>query len=349
MGSKQRRSAVPLKKAAATSANVVSSGEPRPQEGGEKVAATPQRYLSKRPPTQSAAALWGWVKTAASNFDRINGTTWASSFAYYAFFALIPLLLLLLTVGTDVMINFLGPSAKDTVLNYIISNVPLSGQSQMVVAQTLQGIIKSRGQIGVAALVVLLWSASSFFQSLVSAVNAAWGNPPLNWWKLPLKSLLMLAVLASALALGILLPALLRIAQNFLSWGGPWVSAVFGVLVVLVPIVVLFYGFLLFYKLAPRRRVGVTFSMVWVPALLVTGLLQVCQQLLVLYSTRITDFNAVYGAFGGVIAVMLWAYLSGLVIVFGGCLCAAQREMRATPEGPVEPVGDESKSAVSVA
>ena len=37
------------------------------------------------------------------------------------------------------------------------------------------------------------------------------------------------------------------------------------------------------------------------------------------------------------IAVMLWAYLAGLVIVFGGCLCAAQREMRATPEGPEAP------------
>jgi uncharacterized BrkB/YihY/UPF0761 family membrane protein len=30
----------------------------------------------------------------------------------------------------------------------------------------------------------------------------------------------------------------------------------------------------------------------------------------------------VYGTFGGVIALMLWIYLSGLVIVFGGSLCA---------------------------
>ena len=64
--------------------------------------------------------------------------------------------------------------------------------------------------------------------------------------------------------------------------------------------------------------------MVWVPALLVTLLLQVCQQLFVLYSTRFTNFNAVYGAFGGVIALMLWTYLSGVIVVFGGCLCAAR-------------------------
>ena len=300
-----------------------------------KVAATPERFASKRPPTQSASALWGWVKTAGINFDRINGTTWASSFAYYAFFALVPLLLLVLTLGTDVATSFLGAAdAKRKVFDFIINNVPRSGTSQQTVAATLTGIVASRGRIGALALLVLLWSALSFFQSLVSAVNAAWDEEPLNWWKLPLRNLLMVGVLLSALALGVILPALLRIAQNFLSWGGAWVSIVFGVLVFLVPIVVLFYGFLLFYKLAPRKRTGVTFAMVWIPALLVTGLLQVCQQLFVLYSTKITNFNAVYGAFGGVIAVMLWAYLSGLVIVFGGCLCAAQREMRATPAGP---------------
>ena len=72
------------------------------------VAAKPERFASKRPPTQSARALWTWTKTAVDNFNRINGTTWASSFAYYAFFALVPLLLLLLTVGTDVAAKFMG-------------------------------------------------------------------------------------------------------------------------------------------------------------------------------------------------------------------------------------------------
>ena len=161
------------------------------------------------------------MRTAGINFDRINGTTWASSFAYYAFFALVPLLLLMLTIGTDVATSFMGAAdAKKKVFEFIITNVPMSGSSQQTVAETLTGIIASRGQIGVAALLVLLWSAMGFFQSLVSAVNAAWGNEPLNWWKLPLRNLLMVGVLLSALALGVILPALLRIAQNFLSWGG---------------------------------------------------------------------------------------------------------------------------------
>ena len=62
----------------------------------------------------------------------------------------------------------------------------------------------------------------------------------------------------------------------------------------------------------------------WLPALVVTLLLQFAQQLFVIYSTRFANFNAVYGAFGGVIALMLWTYLSGMIVVFGGCLCAAR-------------------------
>ena len=36
--------------------------------------------------------------------------------------------------------------------------------------------------------------------------------------------------------------------------------------------------------------------------------------------------NAVYGAFGGMMALLLWIYLSGCVFIFGACLCAGQAE-----------------------
>ncbi len=153
-------------------------------------------------------------------------------------------------------------------------------------------------------------------------MNQAWGVEPLNWWKLPLKNLTMVGVLASALLLGNVIPAVLKTVLGNIKFAASWTPWLLGLAGALVPPLVLFYGFLLFYKLAPRSRVGATFRMVWLPALIVTALLVLCQQLFVVYTTHITNFNAVYGAFGGVIALMLWIYLSGLVVVFGGCLCA---------------------------
>ena len=276
-----------------------------------------------RQPTRSAAALWHWCKRACDTFLAINGTNWSASFAYYAFFALVPLVLLLVTLSTDVGARFVGEKmAKQQALDFITANIPMGSEGTHMLSTTLQGVLDARGRIGIIAAVGLLWSSLGFFQSLVSAVNQAWGVEPLNWWKLPLKNLNMVGVLASALLLGNVLPIVLKTVQGYVKFGAAWTPVVFAISIALVSPIVLFYGFLLFYKLAPRRRAGVTFAMVWVPALLVTALLVLCQQLFVVYTTHITNFNAIYGAFGGVIALMLWIYLSGLIVVFGGCLCA---------------------------
>lgn len=272
----------------------------------------------------SAQVLWQRLKTANDLFSDINGTVWAASFSYYAFFALVPMIVLLVTVATDVAARFVGEQeAQAKAFGYIVTNIPLGTQGRELIGSTIRGVLESRGKISLIALVGLVWSSLGFFQSLVSSVNQAFRQQPLNWWKLPLRSLMMLGVLVSALFLGNVLPIILKTLQSYLTFSRVWVPLLFSVLGSLGSAVVLFYGFVLFYKLAPRRAAGITFRGVWLPALVVTALLQVAQQLFVWYSTRFADFNAVYGAFGGVIALMLWTYLSGVIVVFGGCLCAA--------------------------
>ena len=293
---------------------------PDPEAPGEKTAlvAAPARR-----PTRSAQALWEWCVRAYTSFSDINGSNWSAAFAYYAFFALVPLVLLLVTVSTDVAARFVGDqAAKEKVLAFVFANIPMGGDGLKMIGSTLQGVLDARGKIGVVALLGVLWSSLGFFQALVSAVNQAWKLEPLNWWKLPLKNLTMVGVLGSALLLGNVLPVILKTIQGYVAFTAIWINTLFALAGALVPPLVLFYGFLLFYKLAPRRRASVTFAMVWIPAAVVTALLVACQQLFVVYTTHITNFNAVYGGFGAVVALMLWIYLSGLVIVFGGCLCA---------------------------
>ncbi len=279
-----------------------------------------------KPPTRSAKALLDWCKRAYASFSEINGSNWSAAFAYYAFFALVPLVLLLVTLSTDVAARFIGEkAAKDKALSFVLVNLPVGSDGLHMISATLQGVLNSRGKISFIALLGVLWSSLGFFQALVSAINQAWKLEPLNWWKLPLKNLAMIGVLASALLLGNVLPVILKTVQGYVTFAAPLAATVFGLISSLVPPLVLFYGFLLFYKIAPRRRAKVTIAGVWLPALLVTALLVLFQQLFVVYTTHITNFNAIYGGFGAVIALMLWIYLSGLIIVFGGCLCATWR------------------------
>jgi YihY family inner membrane protein len=92
---------------------------------------------------------------------------------------------------------------------------------------------------------------------------------------------------------------------------------------------VMFLSLCLFYRFAPRRPTQ--FAKVWVAALCATVLLQATESLFVIYFKNLATLNAVYGAFGGIMAMLLWVYLSGCILIFGACLCAAQAEVRSSP------------------
>jgi Ca2+-transporting ATPase len=124
-------------------------------------------------------------------------------------------------------------------------------------------------------------------------------------------------------------PALASVGKSWLfpanNWGS-WVYVLWGFVVHLL---VLFLSLTLFYRLAPRRTTR--FAEVWVAAVCTTVLLQTTESLFVVYLKHFATLNAVYGVFGGIMALLLWIYLSGCGFIFGACLCAAQAEGRTTP------------------
>jgi Ca2+-transporting ATPase len=260
-------------------------------------------------------------------YSAIDGEQRAASFAYYAFFALFPLLLLLVAIGS----YFFDPARVGTVVLDAVSRyVLVDSDKHDLVRQTIRGIIKARRGVGSFAIIGLIWSSLRFFQSLLRGVNRAWGTHEYTWWRLPIQNMLMVGVLASALLVGLLAPFVLRSVEAMiwhldLSFGAHLIVFGFQLVRFMLPSGVLFYGLTMFYMLAPRRRTS--FGEVWVGALVVTLLLQLLQTLFILYAKNVAHFNAVYGAFGSVIAVLMWVYLSGSVIILGGCLCAAQAEV----------------------
>jgi Ca2+-transporting ATPase len=259
-------------------------------------------------------------------YSSIDGEQRAAAFAYYAFFALFPLLLLLVSVGS----YFFNPAkVGEVVLHAVSQYVLVVHDKHDLVAQTIRGVIKARGGVGSFAILGLIWSSLRFFQALVRGVNRAWGTHEYTWWRLPIQNMLMVGVLASALLVGVLAPAILQAIERFvwtlnITSGVRLIGFGFASARFLLPSGVLFYGFSMFYKLAPRRKTS--FAEVWMAALIVTLLLQLLQILFVLYAKNIAHFGAVYGAFGSVIAVLMWVYLSGSVIILGGCFSAAQAE-----------------------
>jgi Ca2+-transporting ATPase len=274
---------------------------------------------------------WAVLLRALRKYDETDGEQRAASFAYYAFFALFPLVVLLITVSS----MFVGSQEFVThaITQQIKERLPVEPELADRVIRTIQGVVKSRGKASLIAFAILLWSAIRFFQALVHGVNKAWGTKDYSWWRLPIKNFAMVGILASALLLGIVAPTALNNIEYF-YWKHSWefgldflfVNHLFDTLRLLLPPLVLFYGFSMFFKFAPRRKT--TFREVWVAALVVTVGLDVLQRLFVLYTRSVTNFNAIYGTFGSVVALLMWIYLTGSLIILGGCLAAAQYEIR---------------------
>jgi len=203
----------------------------------------------------------------------------------------------------------------------------------------IHGIIDARGGVGFLAMLGLVWSSSHFLHAMVRGVNSAWGTIEYPWWRLPMQSFMMLGLVASALFIGVLVPVALSHLRHLVLLRGEAFSGLFDLATVLVPSLVLFYGFSMFFKFSPRRRTQ--FSEVAFAAFLTTALLQVCRHLFERYVYELSNFNAIYGTVAIVIVLLMWIYLSGVIIIFGGCLCAAQAEVFGKPTPPPVDIKEE--------
>jgi YihY family inner membrane protein len=185
----------------------------------------------------------------------------------------------------------------------------------------------------VVSFLILVWAGIQCFTTLICATNLAWGTAVSNWWRLPLKSLVLLGIMAGTVLLGMAVPVLIRLTKGWLfaeSDFNPWVYAL-GSFV--IPLLVVFITLSLFYRLAPRQPKH--FAQVWPAALCATALLQATEGLFEIYIRNFATTNVAYGAFGGIMALLLWIYISGCIFIFGACLCAAQAEGPSAPAGTI--------------
>lgn len=278
----------------------------------------PSRFVSAL--RKSVRVLW----FALRKYSEIDGELRAASFAYYAFFAMFPLLLLFISVGA----MFVDRTAvQQEIVAFVNAYAPVAAD---LVNSTIGSVLNTRGSAGAIALLVLAWSALRFFQALVHGVNHAWHTHEIPWWKMPVKNLAMVGIVASALLLGIIIPVIVKYIEWYywrlgLSYGASEMVLAFKMLEWVVPPAVLFYGFSMFYKFAPYPRK--TFLETWLASVTVTLALLLVRDLFVLYVKNFAHFNKLYGTLGGVVGLLMWIYLSGSIIIFGGCLSAAQAEV----------------------
>ncbi len=261
------------------------------------------------------------LKLAFNKFRQIDGDQWAGAFAFNAFFSLFPLIVLFVTIAS----SFIDRDKAGTeIIFYVEKYFPLSGKMQHYIFDTLSGVITASAQASWVALVLLVWVAIQCFTTLISAINRAWNTEHYNWWQMPLKSLVLFGIMTFAVLLGMAFPLLAEVAKNWFFFVHDFSSWMYGRMLVVIPLLTVFFSLSLLYKFSPQRLTR--FDEVWAGAFSATLLLWLAESLFVIYLRDFATLNAVYGAFGGIMALLLWIYVSGGIFIFGACLCAVRAE-----------------------
>lgn len=256
-----------------------------------------------------------------------DGDQRAAAFVYYILLSLLPLILLLVAAGSLFVEHEVATQSVVSLVNHY---TPMTSDQERKVATTIRELLQTGGGISMVAIPMLLWGSIKFLRTLIRTSNRIWQSPTCNWWRLPLKSLGLLVITASTVLIGSLLPAVVGMVERWLVVQLDFPQWAFTLLFHLIPCVVLFYGLIMVYKLAPNR--STRFSEVWLGALAAAVLIWLGEWGFLVYATNFAHANVLYGALGGILAFLVWMYLSSCVVVFGICLCAASAELRGTPQ-----------------
>lgn len=273
--------------------------------------------------------VWTVIRRTVKKFFHIDGLLWAGAFSFNAFLSLFPVLILLVTIASYFI-------SRDRVVagivDYLQKYVPFSGEMQGYVFDTITGVINARGPASAIAFILMAWVASQCFSTLIRAANRAWGTSVRSWWHLPLKSMILLGLVAVTAFAGSTMSVAAAMAKEWFPFAYDIQARLYGLAINIIPLLVVFLSVSLFYRFAPHRRTR--FGEIWAGAITATLLLRFAEKLFGVYLRDIASLNAVYGVFGSIIALLLWINMSGIIIIIGVCLCAVLAEMRSPGTHP---------------
>jgi len=272
---------------------------------------------------------------AALEFVDDRGHRDAAQIAYFALLSFIPLALLL--VGAFGLV-FDDAEVRQRVVTTVFDNVPLAREEDRSrLERTVDDALEGAGHLGPASVLLLIAAASGVMGALRHAINEAWDihtRPPL----LRRKALDVSLVLGGTvvLALSLSLTATRRLADEVdrqaegESIGASLLDGVGDALpLVFTALVVLFL-----YRVLPSPRPRT--REIWPGAIVAAGLLGLVREALEVYFEDLSDFGALYGSLGALMALLVFAFAAANVLVFGAEF--ASEWSRLPPAGEVRDI-----------
>ena len=262
-------------------------------------------------------------KKAAKEFMSDDVTGLAAELSYRYFLALFPFAIFLAALGGFIA-HMTGAQDPTSQIMKLVGN-SLPSDARSVIQGEVHSVVTSRNG-GLLSIGILgaIWASSSAMKTLIKALDRAYDVPETRpWWK----QTGLAIVMTVAVAIGIVGSIVILIATT--AWADK-IATSFGfgsafkvaitwarwpavVALMLLAVATLYWA-------APNYQVrfrfltpgAVVFVVVWIAATIGFGF----------YVTNFSSYNKTYGALGGVVVLLVWLYLTNIVLLFGAELNA---------------------------
>jgi membrane protein len=296
-----------------------------------KPAATPDTIAEPPARLPPNAGWWAQLVSLARYLAQSEVHTYAFSVAANAILSLFPFIVMTWTIERAV---FHSPAMEGVLGDMLRYFLPAP---QDFVVKNMGLLAHARGKVQVISVITLLISTSGVFLPLEVALNRVWGVTK-N------RSYLMNAVISLGLAFSVGLLALFSIAfttaQNRLLASlflGHTQNFAFGVLahaILQLSAALFSIGiFFLIYWILPNRKLPVAAVL---PTAVVTGLLWELAKRIYILVLPWLDLELAYGPFSVSVSLMIWAFLTGLVLLAGAQMSASRYTLRLAHEADLE-------------
>jgi membrane protein len=270
----------------------------------------------------NAVTFWNKLKSnrivallskTISAFGEDNGSLLAAGVAYNLLFSIFPFALVTISVAGFFMES---PRFESQVINAIANLIPVA---KGMLETNLHEVVRSRAETGIIAVLVLIWSASSFFNALRNSLNKAWGiKGEVSFFKGRMKDIAMLVGSFVLLLAYIWLSTVIRIihAAHFHSDDFQFLNSttISSTIFSISNLILAFGVILLLYRFIPSHNPA--WKDIWPGALLASASVEIIRFGFIWYIGEFSNYNLVYGSIGAVIALLAFIYLSAWALLF---------------------------------
>lgn len=250
-------------------------------------------------------------------------TALGAQLTYYLILAFFPFLIFLVAI-----INY-TPLTSDQVLNDLISILP--SDTRRIVMEILSEILTTKSQTLLSiGMVATIWAASNGIMAIIRGLNKAYdAEETRSFWKIRGMSIIFTIAI---------------IVMIILSFGslifGEWIGMqlfrylnypdgfepVWNIIKLIMPVVLGLLIFMFMYVAFPNRHLS--YKAVIPGALFAAFGWIIISFLFSIYINNFGNYSKVYGSIGGVIVLLIWLYISSIIMIVGGEINAALQFIR---------------------